>query len=781
MTSEEQLRQLMAKLDQLSLQQQRMGTEIIHLREQINTLKSSIQQADTSGQGSEMPITSDEIPEVKIDLKTLESRSTPPPLPKAPVSAPIASTARESLGPANKKKSFDLEGFIGGNLINKIGILILIVGLGLFAKYAIDNGYFPPVVRLVGSFLAGLALVLIGYRLKPKYKTYSAVLFSGGMAVVYFSAYGGNAFYEPALLPRSTAFILMIVFTIVTVLAALLYNLQIIALLGMVGAYAVPLLLSDDSGNYIFFLAYIAVINTGILLVCIRQFWRLTLYSSMILTWLIYAFWLIVEYDEMKQTSEAWLFNVLFFGLFYTALIVFNLRKKRVFTYDNISFIILNAFVFYGLGMVLLDALEWTAYEGVFALANGLLHLGLAYGLYRTTVDKKFFYALSGLFWVFLTISIGVQFEAANTALLWLGEAVVLFWIGRRTAAPIFEGGAFLVLFLGAVLLVDYWNVGYYEGLVHLKPILNSYFASSGLALLGLGIMLWISQRWDEKTMISDFSNKVIGAVFLVVLYFAFYNEIYHQSEMTYLASYKEGQYQLDLLRFKNLWLLYYSLSFVLGIYLVNQVWLKWKILYRVSFILSMVLIIIFISIGLYDLNGLRRAYLQPELSPIFSETSSWLWIRYVGYGLLGAVTYQVHQTGRQLGLWKSFGQWLVLFTHFLVLVFLSNELSTFLTMAMEVKTDSLVHRVGYSIMWALYALGLIFLGFRKQSKLLRVAGIILFGLTLVKIFLVDLIDISTESRIFLFVAVGILLLVTSYLYQKYAEVLLGEEGKEEV
>jgi uncharacterized membrane protein len=62
---------------------------------------------------------------------------------------------------------------------------------------------------------------------------------------------------------------------------------------------------------------------------------------------------------------------------------------------------------------------------------------------------------------------------------------------------------------------------------------------------------------------------------------------------------------------------------------------------------------------------------------------------------------------------------------------------------------------------------------------LLRIAGMLLFAVTLVKVFFMDLIDISTESRILLFVAIGILLLVTSYFYQRYRHVLLGEEEEE--
>lgn len=779
MTPQEQLQELITRLDQLSLQQQRMSNEIIHLRGQINRLKGIIKKEEKATPEAESSTPTTEIPEIKIDFEKLKQRTIPPPLPVKPVSADESSVKPTIKGSANKNKAFDLERFIGGNLINKIGILILIIGLGLFTKYAIDNGYFPPIVRLVGSFLAGLTLVLLGYRLKPKYKTYSAVLFSGGMAVLYFSAYGGHAFYDPSLLPRTTAFILMVVFTVVTVLAALMYNLQIIALLGMVGAYSVPLFLSNDSGNYVFFLGYIAIINTGILLVSLRQFWRGTLYVSLILTWITFAFWVLVEYDPAVETTSAWIFNILFFGLFYTALVAYNLRNKRKFSVDNIMMTILNAFIFYGLGMYLLENSDLQRFQGLFTLSNGLVHLGLAYALYRPPSDKLIFYTLTGLFWLFLTIAIGVEFDAANLALLWLGEAVLLFYIGRRSEVAAFEIGSYLLLFLGGIMLVNYWDEGYFESLVHLRPLANSYFGTSCLALLGIGVMLWISQRWKGNTEIGTFSNAVVGSVFVILLYAMMFNEIYHQASMSYLNSFTNNRYQSDLLSFRNLWLLYYSLSFVLGMGLLNHFWLKQKALTWMTLILSLLLIAVFLTMGLYELNLLRTNYLTPAYTPEFEETSKWIWIRYLGYGLVAGIAYLVFQTVHKLDLWERSREWLNLGMHGLILVFLSNELTTFMAIIAGVDIDSLAHRVGYSILWALYALMLIFIGFRKRSKLLRIAGIALFALTLLKIFLVDLIDISTESRIFLFVAVGVLLLVTSYLYQKYAEVLLGEERKD--
>ena len=103
------------------------------------------------------------------------------------------------------------------------------------------------------------------------------------MAIMYFITYFAYSLY--GLFPQSSAFALMLIFTVFTVVAAINYNHQIIAHLGLVGAYAVPFLLSNNSGNYAFLFAYIAIINGGILAISLKKYWKPLFYTSFIFTW----------------------------------------------------------------------------------------------------------------------------------------------------------------------------------------------------------------------------------------------------------------------------------------------------------------------------------------------------------------------------------------------------------------------------------------------------------------------------------------------------------------
>lgn len=90
---------------------------------------------------------------------------------------PIQNAKRISI-----RKTSNLEKFIGENLINKIGILIIIVGVVIGAKYSIDNNLISPLTRILLGYLTGLSLVVLGFKLKKNYHGYSAVLVSGALA-----------------------------------------------------------------------------------------------------------------------------------------------------------------------------------------------------------------------------------------------------------------------------------------------------------------------------------------------------------------------------------------------------------------------------------------------------------------------------------------------------------------------------------------------------------------------------------------------------------------------
>ena len=292
----------------------------------------------------------------------------------------------------------DLEKFIGENLISKIGIIVLVLGVGIGAKYAIDNNLISPLTRIVIGYIFGFGLIGLAIKLRTKYHNFSAVLISGGMAIMYFLTYFAHSSY--ALIPQLIAFALMAVFTVLTVAAALVYNRQVIAHIGLVGAYAVPFLLSTDSGNYLALFSYMTVVNAGILAISLKRNWKPLFYTSSGFTWAIFYTWFITKYSVAEHFNLALVFLGVFFGIFYvTKLLQRRLAESERDEKENLISALATGFIFFAFCIAVSDAaLEaaafWTFFSYLSIASVAILATSLRiYG-------REFMYLVVPFVWV---------------------------------------------------------------------------------------------------------------------------------------------------------------------------------------------------------------------------------------------------------------------------------------------------------------------------------------------------------------------------------------------
>lgn len=83
-------------------------------------------------------------------------------------------------------------------------------------------------------------------------------------------------------------------------------------------------------------------------------------------------------------------------------------------------------------------------------------------------------------------------------------------------------------------------------------------------------------------------------------------------------------------------------------------------------------------------------------------------------------------------------------------------------------NTD-MARQTALSIYWGLYAIGLVALGFARRSRIMRYAGLALLTITLGKVVTVDLADVDAIYRVLSFLGVGMLLVLTSIGYARWA------------
>jgi len=776
------LKALNDKLIALSQKQDNFYREINALRQEIARL--SIDEAAESKNtvvANEENKTESEVEPITTPRNTVEN------------SLPIAPSIQNYPRASARRSKSELERFIGENLINKVGIIITVIGVSIGAKYSIDHQLISPLTRIILGYIMGLGLLGFGIKLKKDYENYSSVLVSGAIAILYFITYAAYGFY--ALMPQLMAFLMMLVFTVFAVVASINYNKPIIAHLGLVGAYAVPFLLSNGSGKIEVLFTYMAIINVGILFIAFKRYWKSLYYSSFLLTWLIFSGWYVAKFDFVKNFALTNTFLTIFFFTFYALFLGYKLIRKEKFDFGDIVLLLANSFIFYAVGYSIIDSdKSISQLLGLFTLGNATIHFVVCSIIYRQQLaDRNLFFFVAGLVLVFITIAIPVQLEGNWVTLLWTAEAALLFWIGRTKQVNVYESLSYILIFLAFGSLLQDWTTSYdtpfaKSNSLSITPFLNSNFLTSAvfIALFGLinGINRNASYWKDTQNGIASIMNIFIPAIFLIATYLAFRLEIanYWDSQFnnSMIKAIRPGEsdltefYNYDLSKFKTLWILNYSLLFVALISFFNIHKIRSRSLGQISLFLTCIAGLVFLVQGLYTISLLRDSYLDEYMHSNYPKNDFNVYFRYISFAFFAfmvlSIFYLLKQTFME-PIKKALKIWMDLLFYIALVWILSSELIAWMDIVKSIQS----YKLGLSILWGVYALYLISIGIWKRKQHLRVGAIVLFGVTLVKLFFYDISHLNTISKTIVFVSLGLLLLTISFLYNKYKNLMSDE------
>jgi uncharacterized membrane protein len=788
----DKIAELQAQLDRLVRTQIDFQREVTRIREELGGLrKAASVPSDTVNEASFASGKVDEKVESPPqhagparEWPPQDQTQRQPPEPSYGYSERTRSRVNEKVDAVKASAKSDIEKFIGENLLSKIGIVILVIGVAIGGKYAIDNGWVSPLMRIVFGYVCGLALIGIAVRLKPRYLNFSAVLISGGMAIMYFITYFAYAFY--GLITQPAAFVLMVLFTAFAVIAAMIYSKQVIAHIGLVGGYATPFLLSTGSANYPFLFTYIAIINLGILAISLKKYWKPVFFTSFIFTWTIFAVWFGDRFEADRHFALALGFLTVYFLIFYCSFIGYKLFYEKNLEAENIIVILLNSAIFFGLGCAILTRPDGdTTYLGTFAVINAAIHLGFAFiadGIRK--VPSDIVYLCAALCLLFLTLAIPLQFDGNVVTLFWSAEAFALFLIGRKKGIVLFEIASYPAAFLASVSLLALW-ANNYSLAVHgtvFPTFLNSAFVSGIFYVIAMSAIAVIDRDGKEPPLdesLAVLMRYAIRFAAAAALYNVFRMEIefYFRNKAIEMRPPGSGEYFSvfnDLEYLSAIWQINYSLVFfaLLG-YIDIKRWRDRLISWAIVACLLLA-VFIFCTVGLLSLSELYRAY--------SGDLTILLPLRYISLACLSTAVYVVY---RYLSGDRIFSENIKLkellfdgFFYTLLWIILSNELVTWMTI-FGVK-DSF--KLGLSILWGIYALVLVIIGIARAKKHLRIGAIGLFAITLIKMFFYDIAYMDTISKTAVFVSLGVLILLVAFLYNKYASLIFSaKEDEEEV
>lgn len=326
---------------------------------------------------------------------------------------------------ASIPEPMSIENFIGLKLMHLAGIVVLVTGISIGVKYAIDKELISEGMRILLAYGAGILLFILSVRLKKKYLLFSAILFSGSMASVYFTTYAAYVYYQ--FLPAIIAFLLMVALTVYTVITAISYNRKEIAVIGMIGAYGIPFLISANAERVDLFFSYILLINIGVVFLSFKKGWKMMSHPALTITWILFIGWALLRYTFSQQWI-AIVFMALYYILFLINALAFRISRQMALTVGDIQQIIVNNTALYFAAIIILGNLlmgsELAGITGSMFLLTGLLAFISSKMLSSEIILQRL---LTWQSLLFLLLFIAFQWDGLTVTLLWIAVSVILF------------------------------------------------------------------------------------------------------------------------------------------------------------------------------------------------------------------------------------------------------------------------------------------------------------------------------------------------------------------
>lgn len=233
-------------------------------------------------------------PEADAEAKPADAGMPPPP--SRPPAAP-------------PKQGTDWERFVGVKLFSWIAAVALALAAVFFLKYSVDHGWLGAPVRMMIGLAVGVGLlVLCELKVAGRYRTTANAFDGDGIAILYATLFAAHDRWQ--LVPQSAAFALMVAVTAIAVILSVRRDSVFIALLGLLGGFSTPALLSTGSDRPFSLFGYLLLLNAGIGWVAYRKRWPFLSLLTLVFTTIYQWVWVVRFVDGARVGVAAAVFLV---------------------------------------------------------------------------------------------------------------------------------------------------------------------------------------------------------------------------------------------------------------------------------------------------------------------------------------------------------------------------------------------------------------------------------------------------------------------------------------
>lgn len=664
---------------------------------------------------------------------------------------PVSSSAEEATSDGvedeSSGKETNYEKFIGENLFGKIGILVFIIGIGFFVKYAIDQNWINETARTILGYAVGAGMLVLAERLHRRYHAFSSLLAGGAFGVFYLITAIAFHYYE--LFSQTVSFVILCATTVFMSVVSILYDRRELAVTALVGGFLAPFIVSTDSGSIITLQTYISILNVGMFCLAMYKKWGILPVVAFCFTYII--LWMTTLTSGDLATPVCYIILLAFATLFYLIFllpVIFILRTQCSGNMRRAMLTVVTAdsFLYLLYGNYVLEHCDTAFAKDGFiaffiAVVNLAVYLYLRFRIAGQNTLRNFMLALTI---TFVSIGIPMQFDTANLVMLWAAEAVLLLWLFTREKDRIFEVGAVVLSLLTIASLLFYRLLGTPLADPGDSLFLNGNFLVmlfiSAVAFVVAIILQRNRDLFSEDRRLIAYSpcNAVAYAVGFGILYVAFWDD-FHIHVGSPVADYAS--------------LLSANVLLCVGAFVLrNRFGMdRYKVPYDVT---------VYLAAGLYAAAVWNNASTEADLLRWIMTFVTIAYLAYVMRGLLLAMPDNRNQH-TEFAIIATL-VWLT-GTRLLVTSFHEENFST-----------------AFSLSLGLAAFILMCAGMRYHSKEVRIVSLAEFGIVLGKLIFNDVWTMSALGKIIVFISLGILLLTLSFLYQKLKDVLFNEDEVEQ-
>ncbi|NCC50148.1 MAG: DUF2339 domain-containing protein [Spartobacteria bacterium] len=728
---------------------------------------------------------------MKSDESARPSVVAPPPLPTQPkphvetarASAPAISTAKAPREPSKvagilgriwewilvgdeyRKEGVSVEFAVASTWLLRAGIIVIVACVAYFLKWSIERDLIGPMGRTGMAIIAGVGLLIWGYRLLgKKYHLMGQGFIGGGLAILYYSMYAAGPQFE--LIPIWSAFVMMILITITAGLLAVRTDSMLIAILGIIGGFSTPILLSTGEANFLVLYSYLFILGGGILALSHFKPWRLLNYLGFALTWLMICASLF-GFEKTDFPVVITLMSLLF-ALHTSIVYWYNVARDEKVTILEIIYLVANAFIFSLLAYGVIRYTHGRPWPSILTTALAVFFIAHVFAFLKAKRgDRTLLIALVALAGFYTSLTMPLVLEKESLTMSWALLAFLFLWLSGKLGSPFLRSLSYFlygVVFFKLATIDMYRNfpnprsggVGTYK--VYLSQMSDRLW-TFGMSIASVFCAFFLEKR-RRLTEAKTEEDAVVGRPSLLraIFYWAGIIILFVYLQLEVNAFFKfHMAWRLPMLT-----VVWCAMgAYFLMRYIHTDDWLN---MMAASFFLGFAALKIFL-IDLYSWQPNAHGVLLIEYG------AAYVMARLLDFGvvlfmlLLAWHLLRRREEGEAMAPLYGYGGLFMLFAYSTL------ELNAFLYWKLPAFQAG-----GISVLWALFAVCFVGGGIGKNLRPLRLAGLALFAIVVGKVFLVDLEGTLAIYRVVAFLIVGVALLIGAFAYLKAAPKFAREE-----